>query len=202
MTIYSLSTSEVCKVNSMDDPFVSLSKRGSEQFQLAIKAGGYLVDFTPWRKQFTASRISNSVMAGVKFSQIRAEMVPCAEFQTIAEYGAKVSRDMRFLPYFYARDKFVSGVIYFLKDAFKLTCFIYSFRAHQFRRSYHFRLKNVSMLAGKLSEEDEGIISAACGICYSGKLSQWCIDARMGQLDLDKIYSWSGHGELQAYVLR
>lgn len=116
------------EVNSMDDPFVSISKKGSEQLVLAMKAGGYLVDSIPWLKYVP-------------------KWFPGASFQTIAAYGAKLSRDMRFLPYFDARDKFFSGAP------------IPSFLSLQIEERIDAN--------GKLSEEDEGIISAACGICYS-----------------------------------
>jgi len=76
------------EVVSSDDPFISLVKEGTEQLQLAIKEGGFLVDVFPWLKYVP-------------------KWFPGAGFQTIAEHGAKLSHDMRVLPYLHARDKFV-----------------------------------------------------------------------------------------------
>jgi len=72
---------------------------------------------------------------------------PGAGFQIMAEYGAKLSHDLRYLPYRYARDKILSG------------SGIQSFISQQ--------MEERSEASGKLSESDEGIISATCGICYS-----------------------------------
>jgi len=118
------------KVVSSDDPFISLVKEGTEQLQLAIKEGGFLVDVFPWLKYVP-------------------KWFPGAGFQTIAEHGAKLSHDMRVLPYLHARDKFYSGPV------------TPSFVSHEIGE----RLEAAN--DGKLSESDEEIISAASGICFS-----------------------------------
>jgi len=76
------------EVKSSDDPYVALARDGIKELVLAMRQGAYLVDIIRWLKYVP-------------------RWFPGAGFQTVAENGAKLSRDMRYLPYIHSRDNFV-----------------------------------------------------------------------------------------------
>ncbi|KLO09762.1 cytochrome P450 [Schizopora paradoxa] len=117
------------EVKSSNDRYVSLARDGIRELVLAMRQGAYLVDIIPWLKYVP-------------------EWVPGAGFQQVASNGAKLSHDMRYLPYYNARDSFFSGTA------------VQSFTSEQIEE----RLG----ADGKLSKVDEDIISAATGIVYIG----------------------------------
>jgi len=115
------------KVLSLDDRFVVLASNSIEQLALATRPGAYLVDIIPWLKYLP-------------------KWFPGAGFQAAAEKGAKLSRDMQYVPYMDARDKMLSGTG------------IRSFTSQ--------RIEECMGVDGKLSESDEENISGSGGICY------------------------------------
>jgi len=78
------------EAESFDDPLVTLAKNASEHIDMALQQGVFLVDVIPWLKYVP-------------------KWFPGAGFQVIAEHGARLSHDLRYLPYFHARDKILSG---------------------------------------------------------------------------------------------
>ncbi|KLO09748.1 cytochrome P450 [Schizopora paradoxa] len=107
------------EVTSPDDSYVTLAKHGFEYIAMALRP----VKHVP-------------------------KWIPGAGFQSIAEAGAKASRDMQYLPYYDARDKYFSGTA------------AESFTSQQ--------IEDCLGVDGRVSKSDEENISAASGIFYVG----------------------------------
>ncbi|KLO07636.1 O-methylsterigmatocystin oxidoreductase [Schizopora paradoxa] len=115
------------EIDSFDDPFVSLARKSSDHMELALQQGVFAVDVIPWLKYIP-------------------KWFPGAGFQSIAETGVKLSHDLRYLPYYFAKDKVLSGPS---------------------KRSFiSEQLDERTNSCNKLTEDDEAIISATTGICY------------------------------------
>ncbi|KLO09746.1 cytochrome P450 [Schizopora paradoxa] len=114
-------------VVSTTDPYVSLSEKGTVQLGVAMRPGAFLVDVIPWLKYIP-------------------KWVPGAGFQSVAEYGAKLSYDMRHLPFFDAKERTLAGTA------------VRSFTSEQ--------IEMALTQEGILSDGDEDIISSTSGIMY------------------------------------
>jgi len=117
------------EVTSLDDPYVALARDGVREISLAFRQGEYLVDILPWLKYVP-------------------KWFPGAGFKVTAEKGARLSRDVRYLPFVEAREKIFSGVA------------VQSLTKQQVDRCLTFD--------GKLSKLDEDSISATNGVSYLG----------------------------------
>ncbi|KLO09750.1 cytochrome P450 [Schizopora paradoxa] len=117
------------EVTSPDDPYATLSKKGFEYVAMAFRPGAFLVEIIPWLKYVP-------------------KWFPGAGFQSIAEAGAKASHDMQYLPYYDARDKYISGTA------------VESFTSQL--------IEEYSGVDGGVSISDEETISAASGVFYVG----------------------------------
>ncbi|KLO07635.1 cytochrome P450 [Schizopora paradoxa] len=120
------------EIDSFDDLLVTLARMASDHVEMAMQQGLFLVDVIPWLKHLP-------------------KWFPGAGFQVIAENGAKLSHDLRYVPYRYAKDKVLTG------SATR------SFTSQQ--------MEDCSRLSGKLTEDDEAVISATTGICYGAGAS-------------------------------
>ena len=95
---------------------------------------------------------------------------PGAGFQTVAEEGAKLSHDVRYRPFYDAKEKIV--IINRLSQTLNksLTLLRLSQFAGTARRS--FTSEQIALARkedGELSKTDEELISAITGICYLGQ---------------------------------
>ncbi|KLO07637.1 cytochrome P450 [Schizopora paradoxa] len=115
------------EIGSFEDPFISLANRASEHIDTALQQGTFIVDVVPWLKYLP-------------------KWFPGAGFQVIVERGAKLSRDMRYIPYFFARDKALCGS-----------------RSRSFLSE---QLDERTKFGGKLTEDDDASMSAMTAICY------------------------------------
>lgn len=94
--------------------------------------------------------------------------VPGAGFQILAEEGAKASNDMRYLPYYDARDRFVSRTKSYY-DLFSINPWVSQLAGTAVKSFTSQQIEECLGPDGQVSKSDEEIISAASGIFYAGE---------------------------------